>query len=117
MMQRQGTFDESCCAGSRLGMTNLRLNRSQGAPGIQGLPVHLTQGFNFHCIANFGTGTMGLNKTDTLRGNASPLVGIIKRLFLSSGTGGVNSIASAITGGTYPANDCVYSVTITLRIG
>ena len=117
MVQGKGRFDEPRRTGGRLGVADLGLHRTQGAPGAIRLAVYLAQGFYFYCVTHLGAGAVGLNETDALGGHAGPLVSVVERLFLSAGAGSINGVPPAVTGGAYPTDYGINPVSIPLRVG
>ena len=117
VVQGKGRLDETCRAGSRLGVSDLGLHRTQGAPGGPGLAVHLAQGLDLHGVPHPGAGTVGLDETDTFGGHAGPVVSIVERLFLSAGAGGVDGVPPAVAGGTDPPDHRIDPVSVPLRVG
>ena len=98
MVQGQGRLDQAGRSGGRLGVADLRFDRTEGAPRPLRFTVNLPQGRNLHGITDLGAGAVGLHQSDAFRGDAGALVGVQDRFFLSGAAGGVDRLTLAVTG-------------------
>ena len=117
VVQRQGGLDQAGGSGGGLGVTDLRLDRSQAAPGIGRVAVHLAQGAHFDRVAYLGAGAVRLDQPDALGGDAGVSIGVAQRLFLPVGARGVDGVPLAVAGGTHAADDGVDPVAVALGVG
>ena len=82
-MQRQDRLDHSGCTGGRLGMTDLRLDRTEGAPWLHCGTVDIAQCRYFHRITDFGAGAVGFHHADTVGRNTGAMIGILDGFLLA----------------------------------
>ncbi len=66
MVQRQNRLDHPGSSSSRLGVADLRLDRTEGAPRLAGRTVNVAQRRDLHRITDLGAGAVGFNQTDTV---------------------------------------------------
>ena len=76
MVKCQGSLDQSCRSGGRLGVADLGLDRAEGAPWRVCFAVYLAQGGYFDRIANLGAGAVGFYQADAAGGDAGAAVGV-----------------------------------------
>ncbi len=70
MVQGQSRLDQPGCACGRLGMADLRLDRTEGAPGTVCFSVDLAQCRNLDRVADPGAGAVRLDESYALRGDS-----------------------------------------------
>ena len=116
VVEGEGRLDEPRRAGRRLGVADLGLDRAEGAPGAVRLAVHLAERRDLHRVPHPRPGAVGLHEADALRRHPGPLVGVVKRLCLAGGAGGVDGVAPAVAGGADPPDDRVDPVVVPLRV-
>ena len=119
LMQGHDDLKEAAGAGGGLGVTDLALDRAQGAPltiGATGLIKDGAQAAKLGGVAGLGAGAVGLDELDGLGAIASALVGAAQGLGLARRDRRIDALGAPIGGRAHAAHDGVDGVAVTLRV-
>ena len=119
VLKRHNGLDQAGYPCRSLGVADLGLDRTNGAPGAIWfrLSKHVGQCSYLSCITDSRTCSVRFDQFDRIRGDARKLVGASQCLHLAFGTGRVDSITLAVAGSAYASQHSVDAVAIAPGIG
>ena len=117
MIERQRRLDHTRCAGRGLGMTDLRLDRTQGAPGLRGRAEHLAQCADLDRVTDPGAGPVPFDQLDSFRIHPGLAVGPAQGFALPGRIRFVDGGTTPVTGGADPLDHRVNPVPVPFRVG
>ena len=118
MVQGQCRLDQSRGAGCSLGVSDLRLDRSERAPRSIGVcrGVHGSERVELDGVADRRARAVGLDQLHRRRVDPAHRVGVAERPGLSRRAGGVNALRAAVARRADSANHRVDTVTVALGV-
>ena len=117
VVERHGRLDQAGSAGRSLGVADLGLDRTDGAPGGIGDAKDFLERRYLDGVSDLGAGAVGFNQLDGLRVDTTLLVGPLQGFLLTGRTWLVDGTCAAVAGGSDPLDDRVNPVAVALGIG
>ena len=116
VIKGQSRLDQAGSTGSGFGVTDLRLDGTQSAPGLLCRTINLAQGIHLNGITHPGAGAMPLDQLDGIWCHLGLFVGTQQRFGLPLGTRLVDGSAATVAGSTDPLDHRIDTITVALGI-
>ena len=118
VVERQRGLDQTGRARGRLGVADLRLDRTQSAPRASrpGPLIHLLKGFQLDRVTHLRARAVRFHQLDRIGRDPGQVIRLAQRLDLSRGAGGVNRLALAVARSSHRPDHRVDPVAVPPRV-